>query len=83
MLPPDKKEISSRVWLAQLVEHQTFNLWAVVQNSVQIGYIAASEFGNSSFITVSKTKNMFRKKSKFRLEKRKLEKVIIIFVLFS
>ena len=26
LLPPDKKEISSRVWSAQLVEQQTFNL---------------------------------------------------------
>ena len=29
LLPPDKKGISSRVWSAQLVEHQTFNLCAV------------------------------------------------------
>ena len=26
LLPPDKEEISNRVWSAQLVEHQTFNL---------------------------------------------------------
>ena len=70
MLPPDKIEISSRAWSAQLVEHQTFSLWAVVQNSVQIGFMAASEFGNSSFITVSKTKKNVSKEIKVSIWKR-------------
>ena len=73
MLPPDKVEISSRAWSAQLVEHQTFYLWAWVRvqcrASSQIPSITASEVGNSCFIIVTKPKNMFRTKSKFSFGK--------------
>ena len=75
LLPPDKLEISSRAWSGQLVEHQTFYLWAAgsspMPTSAQIASITASEVRNSIQINVTKPKNMFRMKSKFSFGKEK------------